>query len=307
MSTPEPLATPILIIIFNRPDKVRALLAALLPHKPKKLYIGADGPRTNRTDDARLCEEARKIATEVSWPCEVTTLFQTKNLGCKMGATTAISWFFEHEEEGIILEDDCIPNGTFLSFAAAMLERYRHEDKVMQINGTTFLTFNELPPHPTAYYFSKIPLMWGWASWRRAWQHNDLAMPNLANLFSMLRHDNAFMTRQHAYFWYNLCRHIQKNDIDTWDAQWVYSVYNNKGLCITPATNTIENIGFDTEATHTTERIAIAQSYSNAESSLPEPSPITVHHEFDRRLMNKAFTDTPFKHFKFFIKSLLRV
>lgn len=104
-----------------------------------RLYVAADGPRVDRAGEADRCAEVRRIATAVDWPCELRTLFHTKNLGCRGAVSGAITWFFEHEPEGIVLEDDCLPHPDFFPWCAAMLERYRDERRVMCVTG------NELP------------------------------------------------------------------------------------------------------------------------------------------------------------------
>ena len=109
------MKVPILFIVFNRPNQSRIVFESIKKYKPSKLYIASDGPRTHVLSDPFNVQLCRKLATEVNWDCEIRTRFRTENLGCKLGPTDAINWFFSNEESGVILEDDVSPRSPFLS------------------------------------------------------------------------------------------------------------------------------------------------------------------------------------------------
>jgi len=119
------MISPVLFLIFNRPDTTTRVFEAIRAARPERLYVAADGPRMTREGEAERCAEARRIATAVDWPCEVKTLFRETNLGCRAAVSGAITWFFEHEEEGIILEDDCLPDPSFFPYCTELLAHYR--------------------------------------------------------------------------------------------------------------------------------------------------------------------------------------
>src|SRR5262245_55441705 len=104
------MTPPILLLVFNRPETTSRVFQAIRAVRPNKLYVAADGPRSDRAGEAERCVEVRRIATAVDWPCEMRTLFREENLGCRRAVSGAITWFFEQEEAGIILEDDCLPH-----------------------------------------------------------------------------------------------------------------------------------------------------------------------------------------------------
>ena len=117
--------TPILLIIFNRADCLQQVFQRIRELQPAKLYLAADGPRPSHPEDVRNCEAARRIViNNIDWPCQFITRLNEQNLGCGRGVSSAISWFFEHEPEGIILEDDCLVDSSFFPFAQEMLEKY---------------------------------------------------------------------------------------------------------------------------------------------------------------------------------------
>ena len=159
---------PVLLIIFNRPDTTARVFEAIRAARPTELYIAADAPRENRSEDKRLCEEAKKITEKIDWPCEVHRLYQEKNLGCKRGPIASITWFFENVEAGIILEDDCVPHPSFFAFCSELLEKYADDKRIMHVSGNNF-QFGKMRGD-ASYFFSEYTLSWGWATWRRAWQ-----------------------------------------------------------------------------------------------------------------------------------------
>ena len=163
--------TPILFIVFNRPYETSYVFETIKKIKPKKLYVAADGPRHNFIDDLSKVNQVREIATKISWECELKTLFNDKNLGCKAGVSRGISWFFDHEKSGIILEDDCVPHQYFFLFCQNILKYYSNDDRVFSITGNNFQ--NDIKRGASSYYFSKILHCWGWATWRRSWKFYD--------------------------------------------------------------------------------------------------------------------------------------
>lgn len=250
MTTPCP---PVLMLIFNRPDLTRAVFARIRDARPAQLFIAADGPRADRPGEAALCREARTIADAVDWPCQVHTLFREQNLGPKVAVSSAITWFFDHVEAGIILEDDCLPDATFFPFCAEMLERYRDDARIMTISGNNY-QFGGSTPNLASYTFSRFPFIWGWATWRRAWQHYDLKMTHWPQSAARAQirdflHDPAIY-RHYA----GLFNQVFAGEIVTWDYQWTYSSWRHSGLTILPAVNLVTNIGFDERGTNTKDQ-----------------------------------------------------
>ena len=236
--------TPILFLVFNRPDTTQKVFAKIREARPPKLYIAADGPRTDA--EAIKCQEVRSIAGKVDWDCEVITLFREKNLGCGPAVSQAITWFFEHEEMGIILEDDCLPDISFFHFCETMLEYYRDDRRVWHIGGANF--HDTIKQGKKSYYFSMFSHIWGWAGWRDRWQKYrfdiqsyDLkkSIPNYSN---DLRIQKYFEKRQHQ---------VVSGKINTWDYQYLFAMWENNGLAIVPNVNLVTNIGFGIGATNT--------------------------------------------------------
>jgi hypothetical protein len=243
------LSTPVAFLIFNRLDVTEKVFSAIALAKPKKLFVVADGPRF--PEEVEKCEKTRSIIQRVNWDCEVLTNFSDTNLGCGQRISSGIDWVFSQVEEAIFLEDDTLPTHSFFSFCEAMLERYRYDERVMHINGDNSVNQNRVAD---SYYFSRYVHIWGWASWRRAWQHYDYQMKT----WPMFKQSGCFKTvcedpYERAY-WENIFDQMNNDPqvIDTWDYQWLYACWSQGGLAIAPNQNLISNIGFNRlDAAHT--------------------------------------------------------
>ncbi|MCB2407991.1 nucleotide-diphospho-sugar transferase [Hymenobacter lucidus] len=275
------LATPVLFIIFNRPDSTRRVLAAIRQARPNRLYVAADGPRPDRAGEAVLCAQVRALVTDhIDWPCEVRTLFRETNLGCGRNPAAAISWFFEHEPEGIILEDDCLPGPHFFRFCHELLARYRHDARVMHIGGCNFSreALRPLAAEADSYYFSGQVQSWGWASWRRAWQHFDFKLSLLPELGRRRLFGNLYPSLLERRYWLPRFRALHRSTAppSIWDYQWHFAVAANSGLTIMPAQNLVCNIGFGQDATHTTAADEQFARPAAAQFAFPLRHPPTV-------------------------------
>ena len=163
--------TPVVFIVFNRPQHTEAVFRRIAQARPPCLLVVADGPRPNKPGEAALCAKVRQIATQVDWPCEVLTNFSDVNLGCGMGPISGLNWAFEKVEEAIILEDDILPDVSFFRFCDEMLERFRNDSRISMITG--FNVVQDHVPMDWSYYYSQITHCWGWATWRRSWARYD--------------------------------------------------------------------------------------------------------------------------------------
>jgi hypothetical protein len=242
--------TAVLLLIFNRPNTTRRVFEAIRAARPSRLYIAGDGPRAGRQDDVQRCEEARTAATKVDWPCEVKTLFRETNLGCKRGPSEGIDWLFQHEEEGIILEDDVVPLDSFFPFCEELLERYRCDPRISMISGSNFIV-GRLQSHES-YSFIRYGHIWGWATWKRAWKDYDGEMKDWPSWrdnggLRQLSHGRPFESH-----WRNVFDKAYSRQIDdAWDYLWQFACWRTSRLSVQPSVNLTQNIGFCPDGTHT--------------------------------------------------------
>jgi hypothetical protein len=247
----HPLKTPVLFLIFNRLDTTRQVFEAIRQAKPPRLYIAADGPRDDKLEEDQKVQAIREyVVNNINWDCEVKTLFREKNLGCRYAVSGGITWFFENEEMGIVLEDDCLPSLSFFWFCEELLERYRQDTRVMVISGDYFHGKAHEPVH--SYFFSRYNHCWGWASWRRAWQFYDRDMgqwPRLRKTDWLIRVGDSH--RDFREYWKKIFDAAHAGKADTWDYQWTFSCWVQNGLTVLPLRNLVKNIGFGQDSTHT--------------------------------------------------------
>ncbi len=284
--------TPILFLIFNRPDTTEKVFQEIKNIKPKQLFIAADGPRSE--EEQILCKETRDLVlNNIDWDCEVKTLFRDENLGLRLAVSQAISWFFENVEQGIILEDDTVPSKSFFSFTQAMLERYKDNKNIMCINGENVTSYK----FDASYDFVNLPLPWGWASWRRAWKYYDGEMSDFENFRKNKSIKSIFKNGFHQKDWLKYLEMVKNGKINSWNYAWTYSVFKNQGLCIIPSVNLVSNIGYDKRGSHTFDSDSPLSNFKRSEISkdLVHPKKLKVNHKLQECLCKERF-DMP-SHF----------
>lgn len=282
--------TPIALIVFNRPDKVERLLKVIQQIKPSKLFIIADGPRPDRPDDLKKCEMTRAVFEKIDWPCDVFKRYAEVNLGCGLNPAAGISWVFSQVEEAIILEDDCIPDLSFFPFCQELLARYKNDQRVMHIAGSNYCTRDERVSN--SYSFSRYTLNWGWATWRRAWQHYDFDMKLWDKLRGTSFLEDVLNGNKHDIRnWDDILQTVYEYHQDVWDYQWTFACWHQGSLGILPRVNLISNIGYDSDATHTNlENSPNINLPSEAmEFPLQHPNTITRNFHADRIIQTRLF------------------
>lgn len=240
--------TPILFIIFNRPDTTLRVFSEIKKIKPAKLYVVADGSRNE--SELKKCTSTRAILDSIDWPCEVFKNYSEINLGCKERVSSGIDWFFEHEDYGIILEDDCLPEQTFFRFCEEMLTKYKDDERIGMVSGNNF-QFGKIK-NEYSYYFSTYSHIWGWATWKRAWKKYDVEISSWPTFKREKKLEQLFSRKSDVFYWQSIFDDVHKNKIDTWDYQWTYTCFFQNYLSIMPSVNLISNIGFgESDSTHT--------------------------------------------------------
>ena len=297
---------PVLLMGFNRADKASVVFDAIRKVGSQRLFIAVDGPRAAVPADLEKCAQVRALASEVDWPCEVRTLFQPANLGCRRGVAAAITWFFDQVEAGILLEDDVVPDPAFFEFCSQMLERYRNEERVAMVAGFNPWSGGRMK---YSYAFSSYSHIWGWATWRRAWQKYDVDLVEYGQTrdLEFLSRVPTMSPRARA-MWRAIFDDIIAGRTDTWDHQWFYTMLRNQTLAVLPEVNLVRNIGYGSEATHT-KGVApqwVTNSFPGSIlGTLRHPDVIVVDKTLEARIARELFLLTPWNELKFRIKSCL--
>lgn len=223
---------------------------------PPKLLVIADGPRADHPDDAGKCAAARAIIDRVDWDCEVLTNYSDVNMGCKRRVSSGLNWVFNTVEEAIILEDDCLPHPTFFRFCEELLEKYRDDERIAMISGDNFQLERKRTAH--SYYFSRYTHIWGWASWRRAWENYDINMKLWPEIRDGDWLQDCLGDKKSARYWAKIFENTYNGKINSWGYTWIFACWVQGTLTILPNVNLVSNIGFGSEAVHTTEKNELA-------------------------------------------------
>ncbi len=241
------METPVALFIFNRPRQTQQVFAEIRKQTPRRLLVVADGPRSS--DEVDRCLATRSVIEQIDWECDLLTNYSESNLGCKRRIASGLDWVFQQCEDAIVLEDDCVPDASFFRYCSELLDFYRHDTRVMMISGDNYNP--GIKRVSNSYYFSRYMHICGWASWRRAWQHYDVEMEHWPQLrdtdwLQTLLHD-----KQCADYFRGIFDAVHNGEVDTWDAQWLFTCWSQNGLSIQPNTNLITNIGYGIDAAHT--------------------------------------------------------
>jgi hypothetical protein len=282
---------PILFCIFNRPEVTARTFAAIARQKPKTLLIAGDGPRHHHPADAELVSQTRRIIEQVDWDCNLQASFQKENIGCRTQMAQAIHWGFDNAERLIILEDDCLPHDSFFPYCETLLEKYAEHPQVMTIGG-----INHLPiPCSNDYRFSKYPLIWGWASWRRAWRHYDLNMAAWKDQEIQQRVLSRWTQSEAEHqYWKKIFDCQAAGSINTWDYSWTFASWRLGGLTAVPRVNLVSNIGFGSSATHTLDDQSKLSNAATAPLKMVKhPAELRQDQEWDRQAQQFYFPVHP--------------
>lgn len=278
--------TPVLFLVYNRPEQTKRVFEAIRKAKPNQLFIAADGPRNLKKNEDYVCGNLRSwLLNNVDWDCELKTRFQDQNMGCGKHVSSAISWFFDNVEKGIILEDDCLPSSDFFMFVPELLTKYENNSDVFMVAGSNF--------NPTkinsSYYLSSYAHVWGWGTWKTSWDKYHFRMTYLDwnTIFSNLRtrgFDEEQLRLEKIIF-----DKMVNQEIDTWDYQWFLSIWQEDGFVLTPSKNLVTNIGFEETGTHTLVPVSgVSSRKTQRVGNIKHPNSLVYNPQVDKSLFYKT-------------------
>lgn len=234
------VCAPVLLIGFNRPDFMAQQIEVLKRIRPPKVYVAVDGPRDDVDEEACLCSSVRDCVKLIDWECDIKTLFRNENRGCKYGVSEAISWFFENEESGIILEDDCRPDLSFFRFATELLERYKDDMRIGAISAMNLYDWQS--DKVASYHFNTHINIWGWATWRRVWKNYTVDILKYTQEKDSIVRRSLFSSRARRAALKSF--DAVANGLNTWDYQLGFMFMSLGLLTIAPKVKLVGNVGF---------------------------------------------------------------
>ena len=290
------LSTPVVFVMFNRPNTTRVVFDAISQSQPKKLYIVSDGPRIGRPGEQYLVEQCREIVSGADWPCEVYTRYSDTNLGCKENIVRGLDWVFDQEDEAIILEDDCVPTSEFFGFCQEMLELYRNNPSVGTISGSNPEEISSLTTN-FSYWFSRYPKVWGWATWKRAWDKYEVDLSRFSRLDRRVLVSEKVSSLEARKYWESKFDSVASGRVDTWDYQLAFMHFKHSFVSVIPSVNLISNIGFGPDATHTVSQPADSLHITTGKlkSPLHGPSSAQPFEEYDELVVRNRFSLSPIR------------
>lgn len=296
----------ILIVYFNRPQLLKSLLTSLKKFEPTDLYFSCDGARDGNVSDQINILKCKKVIEDiVDWKCNKRFINAESNCGCDEWVPKSISWFFSYEKKGIILEDDCVVDENFYYFASCMLDKYAENENVMSVSALSYEEYSLTSDGD--YHFSCYPLTWGWATWKRSWDHFQckVSQEKYDRVIKSWLISNGFQYEEIKY-WNKFFLRLEANEVAYWDAKWIYSVWLRNAYSITPNQNLVKNIGYGSDATHTKSPLDIPNLRLNTiKIPLSHPSSNYVAVDKDRKTFLRKFKFTTRKKFLYVLKLLL--
>jgi hypothetical protein len=292
--TVKSFETPVLLLIFNRPDTTQKVFNQIRKARPAQLFVGTDAPRKNHPDDIEKCRKVLEIFEYIDWECKLSIFTHDENVGGKIGITSAMDWFFSQVDEGIILEDDCVPDESFFPYCQELLERYRDDERIMMVCGCGFPLTKRSRGAECSYYFSRYTFAWGYATWKRVWKQYDIAITKWPIIRDGGWLNDILGDRVAVKYWTNIFNGVYNGEIYSHDYQILFMCWIQAKLCIVPNTNLISNIGFNEDATHTKEKCAVSDlPVYTMQFPLKHPSFMIRDDMADRLSQKEIFPDPP--------------
>jgi hypothetical protein len=299
----------VLFIIFNKKEETKKVFQTIRNYQPTQLFIAADGPRENIAGEKEKCEYIKNwLWDQIDWECDIKTLFRTQNVGCGRGPAEAITWFFEQVNEGIILEDDCLPNDTFFKFCEENLEKYREDKRISIISGNNFQPIQPMKIKEE-YYFSVFPSTNGWATWKRTWEEFDFYISSCSSINKEEILNFIFKEKKYKLWWNDLFNWIyRERPMDMWDFQFHYLSMSRKQLAVIPKANLVSNIGYGPDATHSKDPNCYFANVPTHDFNFPlvHPNEIKRNYDADLFIQNNLFGEyqmvKPIKKIKRWVK-----
>lgn len=280
--------TPVVLLIYNRPDCARQVFQQICQVKPKSLFIVADGPQDNKLNDEVLCQQTRSITEHINWECDVQRNYSNQNMGCKNRVSSGLTWVFEQVDRAIVLEDDCIPDPSFFFYCQELLEYYQNDTRIMVISGNNFQRGKKINNY--SYYFSIYNHCWGWATWKRAWEFYDKEMKLWPEVKEKQLLYNILRTKKIVQYWEKQFQATYEEKINSWYYRWLLSCWLQRGLTILPSVNLVKNIGFSETSTHTKKLYTPIDRLKTEEMQWPiEHPPYMLQEIYADHLTEKFF------------------
>ena len=257
---------PIAMFVFRRPEHLRQSIESLLrcPEAAQsQIFVFADGPR-GQQDEAAI-QETRRVA-QCLLGTRAEYFFSDVNLGLSQSIIRGVTQLVNKFGRVIVLEDDLILNPHFLGFMNSALQQYADQTEVYQVSGHMF-DVPELAQNFEAI-FLPTTTSWGWATWRRAWQHFDPVATGWQQLASDGKLRRSFNMRG-CYDYATMLERQMQGLRDSWAIRWYWTVFKAQGVTLFPPATLVSNSGQDGSGTHGSGRLRHFSKRSSKPTDMP--------------------------------------
>lgn len=241
--------TPVVILGYNRPDKVERLLDRLREQRPQNVIFSIDGPKSHIAGDAAKVAAVQALAERIDWTDRVETIFRDANVGLQIAVTEAVTHAVNSYGQAIILEEDTLPGELWLPYAGQMLERHRGDSRIEHISGYNLVPPMQLTHGATGSRLSRYPESIAWATWDRAWNNFDSSLDWALNA-SIADLTRITGSRAGALRWKQNFADAAAGRISTWAYRWICSMWSRDAFVLSPNANLVTYAGYDA-GTHT--------------------------------------------------------
>ena len=242
---------PILILGFKRHENIIEIIEAIRPEAPRKVYFAVDGPRANKPLDFLEVAKTQLAIQSIDWDCEVSTRFREENLGLRRAIPDAVSWVLENEKFLIVVEDDAIPGPQVLKFMTSQLNEFEEDNSVFHISGYNLVPVTEIANPDSTIRLSRYPESYLWGTWSRAWSHYR---DDLTGFQELVKRSD--LKNKEKFIWRLNFKMAELDLIHTWAYRWIFSMWVNQGLCISPNRNVTKYVG-QVDGTHTKRKTSV--------------------------------------------------
>lgn len=242
---------PVMLFVFNRPDKLSKVFEVIKKVKPETLILVSDGPRTSIPNEKYLVEESRRIVDNIDWVCDVHKIYSEINQGLYTTMWDAFDYIFSLFDRVIVLEDDVVPTESFFTFTSELLEKYKDDKRIQRISGMNFLGEYPLDLNKD-YFFAKEASIWGFAFWKRIYLDFDRG-----HKYSGEYVDDQMKSKMPKQVYKEYMNYQKSGYSNGHMAGLEYFFGLHKHLynttCVIPRKNLISNIGFGMDSMHSND------------------------------------------------------
>ena len=236
--------TPVVVIAYNRPDKVRRLISRLNELKPTKIIFAVDGPKVGKPKDAAKVAEVQSLVNNFTWTDNVETRFRPTNLGLRAAVTDVVSHAVSQYGQAIIMEEDTLPGKNWFPYAQEMLNRYRGDTSIEHISGYNLVPDKFQTNIGQGSRLSRYPESIAWATWDRAWEKFDGSLEWALNA-STGELAKIVGSTSGALRWKQNFADAEAGRISTWAYRWIASMWSRGSFVLSPNQNLVTYAGYD--------------------------------------------------------------